>query len=199
METRKAWVSKSDWPDYVDIPGTVEYTAKLYPRVLEAQEINLREAIGWDFYRVLAAVLENAGVVSGATVDGDAVNLTQAAYDAIVPYLKPIVIHEAYARHLEVFGIEETRYGQRVKQNPHSEQPSDKKIDRVLHRHRGMATHYMKALRKYLEDNASLYPDWEGAISSDSVQGTPRVSSIWNDKEPFDYQKKWYGWPYGNK
>jgi len=181
METRQTWIKPSDWADYVQLPKTVDYMTVIYPQVLKAQEINLSDAIGWDFYRVLAAVLNNNGTVSGATVDGDAVDITQAAYDAIVPYLKPYVILRAYARHTEAFGVQETRYGQRIKQNPHSKEPSDRQVDRRLHGARSDSTHYLKRLCRYLEDNASLYPDWEGGISNSSMQGTPRISSIFDD------------------
>lgn len=181
METRQTWIKPSDWADYVQLPKTVDYMTVIYPKVLDAQQVDLSDAIGWDFYRVLAAVLDNNGTVSGATVDGDAVDITQAAYDAIVPYLKPIVIYYAYGLHIEDFGVQETRYGARIKQNPHSKELSDRQVDRRLHRYKGRATHYLKRLCRYLEDNASLYPDWEGGISNSSMQGTPRISSIFDD------------------
>ena len=181
METKQTWIAPSDWPDFIRLPQSIEYASVIYPRVLDAQEVDLSDAIGWDFYRVLAAVLDNAGLIAGATVDGEAVNLTQPAYDAIVPYLKPIIIYYTYALHTEEFGIQETRYGQRVKANPHSKEPSDRQVDRKLHRTRGRATHYLKKLCDYLGDNTSLYPDWKGGISISSMQGSPRISSIYDD------------------
>lgn len=192
METVLSWVASSDWPNYVHLPVTLDYDETIKPSVLKAQEIDLREGMGRDFYRAIAAVLNNTGSVTGATVDGEAVNLSQAAYDALLSKLKPIIINYAYARHRETFDLQETRFGARVKNDAHSTAASDGTIQRTIHRHKSDAAHYLNELRLFLEDNASDYPDFV-RTSVQKRQGTPRISSIW-DEEPGE---KWTDFPHG--
>lgn len=171
MITTNPIVVKADFANYVHLPTNFRYDETMKPRVLQAQQHDLRKLVGKEFYAEIAQVLDNSG-----TVPGGLTTLTQTAYDNIVPYIKPVVIHFAYARFINQQDEHNTNYGTVVKKNPHSEPISEKRRTTRTVAERSKAVDYWQDMLEYMEDNTGDYPTWRDNKPKESEKGTMSIN-----------------------
>ena len=155
MITTTPWIIQADFPNDIHFPSTIKYDERVKPKVLQAQQFDLRQVVGKEFYAELVLTLENGNLLAGGET------YLQADYDALLPYLKQYLTMASYARYLGEADEHNTRYGTVTKINPHSQilDPADR--DRKIRTYRSMAASYANDICEFLSDNSSKYPVWE--------------------------------------
>lgn len=167
-------ISQSDFVDRVYLPASITstvYSNKIAPAVNEAQEMDLQAILHSDFYD---EVME----VAASGVDSANGKLTKVNYDALLPYLKPIVIYFAYARYIGRADLVNSRYGPVNKSNEYSEPLSEGKVNRIQKEERSKAMHHVKKMEDYLEDNLSKYTTWNSKRGNNDSKRT--ALRIWS-------------------
>ena len=164
MLTKNPIVEKGDWANNVYFPPTIKYNETVLPKVLEAQQFDLKKVLGKKFYAQIVLCIDNLNELPAGFTE-----FTQDDYDNILSDMKEIVMNFAYARYLEVSDYHNTRMGTARKIGPHSEKLDTKEKDRLIQHYRNLAANYVGDLCEYLEDNASTYPTWS-ANRSDKAE-----------------------------
>ena len=159
MQTLNVWISSSDWTNTKNLPSTLDYDEEIKPRAQEAQEMDLYPVFGLDFYTELVQTLDNSNIVTTETY-------TQAAYTALLPYIKDIVKHFAYSRYLDDAGIVLTRSGPVIKNTPQSEPISDKTRAKLIHIERSKGIHYIDRMREFFDETTHVYDNWGDSVDS---------------------------------
>ena len=151
MKTQYEFVVKANWEPLKLLPTNFEYDKVMRPCVLEAQQFDLRVAIGKKFYdNELAPMLENG---ASAAVG----ELTVAAYQNILTAIQFAVMYFAYARYIKISKHIITRTGIVQKVNPHSEYIDRKELESIARDQDRKALSYIDDMIEYMEDNPSLY------------------------------------------
>lgn len=126
------------------------------PFVLQAQQHELRHAVGVAFYDELAQIFSAGGTVPGGLL----ADISQANYGLLLPYLKWVVLYFAYARWIEEGQDISTRSGFKVKETPWSSEVDTKQQTLRAQKIRGMAADYVVDLCTFLSDNSGNYVTW---------------------------------------
>ena len=164
MLTQAQTILQSDFQSFQDLPESFLYSRRLVPKILEAQDIDLQEILGYEFYVQVAAVLNDGGSVNNPSTTGitagTEINFGQVAYDRLLNYLKPIVVCYSISRYYSDENITPTRWGARQKENNWSKEVDQDQKDRVAQHWKSKAFHYSENLEKMLNANSADYPDW---------------------------------------
>ena len=129
----------------VDISASMD-TGRFDTFITAAQELDIREQLGEDFYN---AVNTEAGEVTPA-----------AWYTALIPSLNPVLVWFAYARFLEMGGIMATRTGPRVFEEQQSNYLTDRNRQEQITAARSTALQYVNRMATFIEDNKDTYSDY---------------------------------------
>lgn len=176
MVTTNTFIVQSDWANVIALPANIDYATKIKPSVLEAQQHDLRRALGVEFYAEVCAVLDNSNVVTGSGAD-----MTQQAYDDLLPYLKWPVLYFAHARYIAQADTQHTQSGLVKKETAWSSHEEQKNIDRRAAVERSKGTDYITDLVDYLSEKSSNYLTWktnQSDISQSGVKSSIKFSSL---------------------
>lgn len=163
-------IAKSDWADYYHLPSSITdtiYTDVITPHVNKAQEIDLRNILHKYFWDEVYEV-----AVSGS--DSANGKLTKVNYDLLLPYLKPVIIHFAYARWLDDSEVSIGRYGAVMKVNEHSEPIPEKKLNRLKMTARSGAMSYVQKMIDFMElsANSGKFTTWDANRNKNDEERT---------------------------
>ena len=181
MLTRVQIVQRSDFDDYVHIPASFAYNSRMVPHVLRAQNIDLQELLGRDFYRQLAAVLNDAGSTTVGAITtpsttaptaNTVINFDLDAFNNMLPYLTPIIVLRAMFYYVKYGYAHHTRYGTRIKLNPHSEEITEEQREEIAQNYKSQAVPFIDDFCNYLSNNESSYPDFDGDTFTNSPKST---------------------------
>lgn len=174
MVTTNKFVEQSDFARIFYLPANFDYDRVMVPCVLEAQQFDLRKAIGQEFYdNEVSMILDNEGAA-------DVANLTVSAYNAIYNYIRHAVLYYAYARYLLVQDEHVTRTGVVSKVNQYSEPISEKRITRRVNEQREKATAYIRDMINYMEDRPTEYATF---LRYQGVTGKETAVTFWTLKD----------------
>lgn len=174
MVTTNKFVTQSDFSRIFYLPANFDYTRVMVPCVLEAQQFDLRKAIGVEFYdNEVSMILDNEGAA-------DVGNLTVSAYNGIYNYIRHAVLYYAYARYLLVQDEHVTRTGVVSKVNQYSEPINEKRITRRVNEQREKATAYIRDMISYMEDRPTEYATF---LRYQTVTGKETAITFWTLKD----------------
>ena len=165
------FVVSGDWAAYVDLGANVDYATRIDLRVKEAERHDLRPLVTPEFYAELVTV-------AGSGVDHPDGTLTKAAYDLLLPYIKPFVIYSAYARYITDGSYQETRFGGLIQNTEHSTRPSEAETLRRATEQKSKAADYGADLLDFLKDNASDYPTWRKYGDSGNLKSSLSIFGV---------------------
>lgn len=166
MITTKAVLTQAEWANYFHLPGNTDYNERILPSILEAQQFDLRPLLTKDFYKEIAAVIENDNLIVGGE------SFTQAQYDLFKPYLIDIVVNYAFARYLASSNAHVTRYGVRTKTNPYSTPVDAKERDSLIRTYRSKGGEYGQLACEYLDENLTVFTTWRDKAESPTSKGS---------------------------
>lgn len=172
MLTTQPILQQSDFESFVDLQGSFPYTEKLLPKVLEAQQYDLKPLLGTDFYSEVSQVIEN-----GNTIPGGFSKFNQTEYDALKVYLIDFIKYAAYTRYLSDPNNVLTRFGLVQKKTPHSEQSNGEQRKESKRYYGGLSESAKADLCEYLNDNSNTFTSWGNDPSSKQGQGVSFASS----------------------
>lgn len=164
-------IAQSDWTNYVELSTAIEsskYTSRIVPKVLEAQDFDLRDLIGKELYNEVISVSD------GNTEP----NLSSGNYTALLPYLKPVIVYFTYARYLPESQNVNSRHGTVKKLTPHSEPIELKELMRLAAMYKSRAIEHGERLIEFLEDNVENYPTWNSNRTGNESRNSGRVWSM---------------------
>ncbi len=169
-----------DFTPYRAISANINVIKKLLPYVGEAQQFDLKELMGSAFY--LSFINDYASSPSFANYT-DLWNGSEWIVDNKTyrhEGLKVVLIYLSYARYVMNSNIEETAHGTVIKKEEYSTPVSEKTILRKADSAKSGAIVYFDDVKKYLDDNYTLYPLWDKCCDKKVLRSS--VSAV----EPLD-------------
>lgn len=133
----------------LDLPSSLQSDKKLDKSILLAQEIDLENFLGDDFYKSLIDDL--------ALINGTPTQTTGVWYD-LWQELKTVLVYWSYIRLLEMQMINVTRASVVKKSNEFSDRADQKDMARETHRVRRIANFYAQKVVKFIIENKDNYP-----------------------------------------
>ncbi len=170
-------ITLDDIKNFKPISLNVNETKQLKPFILEAQEFELKEFLGDEFY--LALVADFNASPSLATY-GDLFNGVQYTYNGTTyenTGIKPMLIYYAYARYLNNANPIITANGIVQKNNSSSTPVSEKTIARLVNQATSGGKVYENRVVDYLVRKSSSYPLYD-CITPSNRTGGLRISSV---------------------
>lgn len=153
-------ITLSDIRERLGIALNTNIERDLNPKILEAQDFDLRPFLGEELYLDLLEDFSNspslvkyADLFNGSTYT---YNGRTYQHDGV----KAILVYHSYARYRGSSPIKDTPYGAMMKKNEHSDHASEKAISRMIAEERSKATAHEDRVRMFLErfrDNYPLY------------------------------------------
>lgn len=149
-------IINSDFADFTDLPGSIDFTARMEPYILQAQRIDLKRTLGIRFYNQVIKGIADATLIFQTLRDGE-------EYDddgIVIKYegLKPIIVNYALARFYTNQDVNITRRGIVRKTNDLSEPLSGAEKQGLIIMAKSTAKSYEEELRAYLKFNRTIYP-----------------------------------------
>jgi hypothetical protein len=156
------------------ISDNLDSVKRLNPYINETQRFVLRPFLGESFYAALIADLPVPLTAEHTKlVNGDEYTYKGDDYD--FQGLAPALAYFAYARMLKFHGVNVVRYGVVRKLSEHSENVSDKAIQRMITAADEAGQAYLNEARDYLNrrntEDPKPFPKWEKGLC-DPPQGT---------------------------
>lgn len=139
-------------PDSTIIGRYVDFTAALDAARLtgffrQAQELDLREQVGDDFYEDF--INTQAGAATPST-----------AYRILCGYLYPAVTWFAYSRFILFGDVNASRNGARLFDDQFSTPLDARRMQQQANEARSTALQYIRRMEAFIDDNSSNYTDW---------------------------------------
>lgn len=157
-------ITISDFATYRAISANIDSTKGIDPYIEEAQMFDLKPVLDCQDKEFLAEIIVGIG-------DG-------GVYDALIAYIKPVLVYYTYARFLKSHGVMATAHGIVTKVNEFSEPISEKTRARLIAQAESSALAYQKIMTDFLSDNKSDYPNWKCASTSGRTQSGARINAI---------------------
>lgn len=175
MATTPLIVTKADFTNYVEIAANM-HAEKINPRILQAEDFDLRELMGDKFY--WSFMSNRASAANVALENGGVYFFNDILYTFYG--LKPVVVYYAASRITKGLDMHFTPNGVMQKRNDFSDHMEVKEIAYAAHQQINQGLAYWNMCRDYLDRNKERYPLWT-ANCCDSKHGaspSPRVTSI---------------------
>lgn len=175
MATTPLIVTKADFSNYIEISGNM-HTAKIDPRILQAQDFDLRELMGDKFYW---SFMSNRGSAANVQLENGSVYFYG---DTLYTFygLKPVVVYYAASRIAKGLDMHFTPNGVMQKRNDFSDHMETKDIAWTAHQQINQGQAYWNMCRDYLDRNKERYPLWPSTCCDGGRKAhpSPRVTSI---------------------
>lgn len=156
-------ITKTDFAPYVDIAQNLS-DAKLNPRILEAQNFDLKYLMGEDFYYDFISDLtsdKNKNIYNGAERQQG---------------IKPVLVYFTAARLVKALDIHITPNGVMQKRNEFSDHVDTKLIGLKIKEYENLANAYWDEVSRYIEAKGKiiypLYPTFCGDAGKSTTSGT---------------------------
>lgn len=148
-------IGKADFAGIRDISVNVNETTRLLPYIKEAQEIDLKNILGNEFFY---DILQEDGELYDNLLDG--LDYTYSGYNYSFIGLKTILVYFAYARFIVNDDNRSTGSGFVIKNNEFSEHIDNTKLRRLQADSISIANNYIEDMKLYLSRFNSTYPKW---------------------------------------
>ena len=176
-----ALISKADLVEFTGISKNLS-KEKIEPYVIQAQQSELRQFIGHEFYYDLISSWQGDSF-SGGTQS----NLNEAWNGESYDYadgrtrqfygLKMCLIYWSYARILESIDFFVSAYGNRLAQHDNSERATRAAVKQKANEARAMAEMYASEAQVYFDKKKSTYTLWN--YSTQKRRGTIKIIKSW--------------------
>ena len=149
-------IVNTDFADFTDLPGSIDYVARMQPHILQAQRIDLKRTLGIRIYNevvagIAAATQKFVELRDGQTYDDDGIMIV---YNG----LKPIIVNYALSRFYQNQDINITRRAIVKKVTEFSEPLSGSEKQGLILSARSVAKSYEDDLRNYLQFRREDFP-----------------------------------------
>lgn len=149
-------ITSSDFEDFTDLPGSVDFTARMTPHILQAERVDLKRTLGLRFYNEVIK-----GIADGTTKFTELRDGQDYIDDGItIKYegLKPIIVNYALARFYRNQDINITRRSIVKKTTEFSEPISASEKQGLILAAKTTAKSYEDELRNYLKFRRDDFP-----------------------------------------
>lgn len=151
-------ITFEDIRDRIGIPLNTNQAKDLNPKILDAQDFDLRPFLGEQLYLDLIEDFSNSpslvkynDLFNGSTYT---YNGKKYQHDGV----KAILVYHSYARYSGRNSIKDTPFGFTQKKNEHSDHASEKAIARIVAEERSKAQAHEDRVRMFLHYNREDYP-----------------------------------------
>lgn len=169
-------ISTTDFANYRHISANID-SAKIEPYIYEAQQFDVRPALGDALYYDL--LKHSTETNYSALLDGEDYSALDG-YDRHFDGLKSAIVYFAYARYIESANLHSTPLGFVAKRNDYSTEPSDKTIARQVTAARESAKGYLSDALMYLDAKRSDFPLY-GKTKTSTPSGGIKITRIGGD------------------
>lgn len=193
-------INKTDIQVYKQLPTSLD-DSRLTPYIMEAQEFDLKEALGYPLYYDMLKELPNE--TSGGKYT-DLLNgveyIDRLGHSILFLGIKPAIVYWTYARLIENQQLTITATGVNVKTNQYSDMASQTEISKRVTQARSGAYSYFQTAEKFLIDKnieSRIYPLWliglnetkSGGIRMTTVDRFTRESTVKNNSNNNYYKR----------
>lgn len=169
-------ITISDFADYRAISTNVNDVKRLDPYIAEAQEFDLKALLGQYLYDDFVKNITNT--IYQSLLNGKEYTDT-SGYNVIYKGIKPVLVYYAYSRFLANDNIKSTASGFVIKrQDEYSEPISEKTMSRLIQQAESSALSYFEGVKKFLNDNYSIYPLWKYCGINTNKRSGCNISSV---------------------
>ena len=149
-------IINSDFAEFTDLPGSIDFTSRMEPHILQAERVDLKRTLGIRFYNQVIKGIADTEAIFETLRDGEDYN-----DDGItIKYegLKPIIVNYALAHFYQNQDVNITRKAIVKKVNDLSEPLSAGEKSALTIAAKSTAKSYEEELRAYLKFNRTTYP-----------------------------------------
>ena len=172
MQANIPIVSENDFKTVKRLPSTLRYVEDMEPNILDAQEFDLLPVFPKEMKADIALTINNNGTVT--TED-----YNQAAYDALLPYMKDVVLWFAYGRYWQDAGIDITRSGPMIKRSTPNSEPVGQNIRQSqVKQAQNKGAAYMEKMIDYLNDNTASFSEWNETKTENKRSHSIGITSV---------------------
>jgi len=154
-----ALVTLSDIQAIESISSNVNFSKKVLPHILDAQEFDVRPLVGEELWVEIAASPGDFTDLMSETT------YTHGGHTYQHPGLKNVIVMYAVARYKAEINMHDTAHGLVVKNTDYSNPVSDRAVARAEAKAKAGAEVYWTRVRDYLCRKSSSYPLWRGSAT----------------------------------
>lgn len=151
-------INADDIREYKPLSKNVDEADRIDQYIREAQVMDLKPILGRKLYYDFIENYTDAkylDLLNGAEYDEDGVTVQ---FEGV----KPILVYYSFARILQYYGSNPTRFGLVKKLAENSEPLSTKEIQAMISQAKAGAISYQDELFRFLNENTDTYPLWKG-------------------------------------
>lgn len=157
-------LTKEDIQEYKTLTNNIDESERLFPHIREAQKFDLQPLLGKQLYFDFIKNVADANyqdLLNGVEY--------QDEDDVTVMFegVKPVLVYYAYARLIQRYASDVTRYGVVKKFTEESEHATQKEVQELVNNARSGAIAYHPDLFDYLDKHKDDFPLWKGRGGSE--------------------------------
>ncbi len=171
-------ISFPDFAPFTDICSNIDKSRKLDPYIRQAQELDLKEVLGDEFFYSLLSDFEDSpslgtynDLMKGCIYEKNGATLRN-------PGLIPVLCYFTYSRYVISKPYTDTAFGMMQKKNEYSEPVSGRDLARLADSSRSIAHAYMSDVLKYLNSRNPSYPLWKNGCSASKNKMSIKITGV---------------------
>lgn len=181
-------ITASDIAPYKSISANTDFIKKVDPFIIEAQQFDLKEILGNEFYYDLLEDFEASPKLVKYNDLFYGSSWTRAGHTYTHEGLVPVICYYSYARYILNSNVNATAFGTVKKKEEYSENVDDKTVIRLRDQANSGALVYLVDVIKFLDHNREDYPLWKNQCQKRSKGKVRIISADRHDDAKGDYR-----------